>query len=207
MFLTELVEKEGETMYSIEAIKRMNRDAAKAARGRLPYIAKCDGDVDVLSCPNFGDYRPKGWKLAERLFVDNSGSGSDNEPALTKRQFLGRVKAGFGYAIIEQGQFQLYVGVFEEVVKSARTTNRDCHRYIDERKPFKAHNLSGDFVNNGAYVVRSYGWYPIFVYSDGLWYENADRYSQTTARQMNQARPYDSTVVISNNEMQCRIDI
>lgn len=192
-------------MYSIEEIKQMNKKAARVARGKLPYVAKCDGDEGALECPNFGDYRPKGWKLIETLFVDNSGWGGDNEPALSINKFIARVKNDFGYAVIEQGQFQVYVGVFEKVVKSACTTNRACHRYVDERKPFRAHNLSGTLAANGTYVVWSYGWYPVFAYSDGLWYENEDHYSQSTAKQMSKARPYDGTIKISNNEMQRKV--
>lgn len=192
-------------MYSIEMIKQMNRDAAKAAKGRSPYIAKCDRDEGVLHCPNFGDYRPKGWKLVETLFVDSSGWGGDDEPALSISSFIDKVRDGFGYAVIEQGQFQVCVGVFEKTPVFIRTTNTHCHRYVDERKPFKANNLSGSIADNGAYVVWSYGWYPIFVYSDGLWYENADGYSNTTRRQKFHARPYDGTIRISNDEMQSKV--
>jgi len=193
-------------MYSIEVIKKMNKDAAKKAKGKLPYIAKCDGDKDAYCyCPNFGDYRPKGWKLVETLFVDSSGFGSDNEPALTANQFIERTKKGLGYAIVGEGQSQVCVGVFEKIVKIARTTNGRCHRYVDERKPFKTHNLLGSFADNGVYVVWSYGWYPIFVYSDGLWYENAEHYSMSTAKQMGKARPYDGTIKVSNDEMQSKV--
>ena len=99
-------------MYYIETIKRMNKKAARQSRGKQPYIAKCDKDAGVLRCPNFGDYRPKKWKLVETHFVDNSGFGSDDEPALAAKQFIKRVKAGCGYAVIVAGQFQVYVGEF-----------------------------------------------------------------------------------------------
>ncbi len=99
-------------MYSLEVIKSMNKKQARRSRGRQPYIAKTDKDPGVFKCPNFGDYRPANYKLTKTHFVDNSGFGADNEPALTAKQFLEKVKAGFGYAVVEAGQFQVYVGEF-----------------------------------------------------------------------------------------------
>jgi hypothetical protein len=104
-------------MYSLETINSMNEQACKQAKrgNRKPYIAKTDGDENVRSCPNFGDYHPKGWELVETYFVDNSGFGSDDEPALTFKQFLGKVKTGCGYAVISTGQFQVHIGEFKHV--------------------------------------------------------------------------------------------
>lgn len=102
-------------MYSLKMIERMNRETAKKAKGKKPYIAKCDNDLHTFrNCPNFGDYRPAGYKLVDSLFVDNSGFGGEGESALTASQFLLKIEKGKGYAIIETGQFQIYVGVFEK---------------------------------------------------------------------------------------------
>ncbi len=49
-----------------------------------------------------------------RFFVDSSGWGIEGEAALTINQFLEKVKAGKYYAIIEAGQFQVYVGEYIE---------------------------------------------------------------------------------------------
>ena len=70
-----------------------------------------------------------------------------------------------------------------------KTSNRESHHYTTERKPFKANNLSAENIN-GNYVVKSYGYYPIFIYSNGQWYENESRYSMTTAKQMTQCSYY-----------------
>ena len=48
----------------------------------------------------------------DRFFVDSSGWGQEDEPALTINQFLKKIKAGKYYAIIEAGQFQVYVGEY-----------------------------------------------------------------------------------------------
>jgi hypothetical protein len=103
-------------MYALSEIKKMNRKTAKKARGRQPYIAKSDKDPGVRAVPDFGDYRPKGFKLVESYFVDNSGFGTPGESALTFSEFVAKVKKDFGYAIIEQGQFQVYIGEFEKIV-------------------------------------------------------------------------------------------
>lgn len=54
------------------------------------------------------------WKLIETLFVDSSGFGGVAEAALTIDQFHHRIKAGFGYGVVDAGQFQVHVGVFEK---------------------------------------------------------------------------------------------
>jgi hypothetical protein len=82
--------------------------------------------------PFIGDHVPKGWKRTDILtddwdqrskyehdgmgsyFVDTSGFGSEGEGALTIKG-MGRVfRPGFGYALIEVGQFQGNIGVFEK---------------------------------------------------------------------------------------------
>ena len=110
-------------MMSLEYIEKLSREAGRRAarEKREPLVAFVDGDEAVFHCPNIGSYEPKGWKLVRELFVDNSGFGHDrNEPALTIDQFLAEVKAGYGYAIIEEGQFQIYIGEFEKRVKKVR---------------------------------------------------------------------------------------
>ena len=103
-------------MMGLEAIEAMSREAAQRAAelGQEPLTAFVDGDKAVLKCPKLGDYVPDGWTLKEKLFVDNTGWGSEGEPALTVKQFLAKVKEGLGYAIVEEGQFQVYIGVFEK---------------------------------------------------------------------------------------------
>ena len=69
----------------------------------------------------------------------------------------------------------------------ARISNKNSAEYVAKRQEFQANNLSAEFeyINKtNAYVVRSYGYYPVFVYVDGQWYENENRYSKSTAKQM-----------------------
>ena len=102
-------------MLSLEYIKAQNDKATLEARGQKlePYIAKCDSDRQVKKCWRLGDYIPKGWKLVNTYFVDNSGLGTNDEPALSFGQFLSKVKKGYGYAIGDVGQFQIYINEYQ----------------------------------------------------------------------------------------------
>jgi len=67
-----------------------------------------------------------------------------------------------------------------------KISNRNSSTYVENKTPFKANNLSADF-ENGSFVVRSYEHYPIFIFNNGQWFENDDRYSVSTAKQMTQS--------------------
>jgi hypothetical protein len=100
-------------MYDLETIKSMNRERVKASVGKSPLTYSGITD-DLRHIPNFGDYRPKGWKLVNTYFVDSSGMGGEDELAMTFAQFARKAREGKGYAIIEEGQFQVHIGEFEK---------------------------------------------------------------------------------------------
>jgi hypothetical protein len=108
-------------MMSVDTIRAMSRDAArKAAKDRKePFIVEAEDIADWkvslrgFPFPFIGTYVPKGWKLVDTYFVDSSGMGSDNEPALSVRQFIDKLEPGYGYAVTEAGQFQVYVGKYQ----------------------------------------------------------------------------------------------
>ncbi len=102
-------------MLGLDQIIEMNKEAMEKAErnSRQPYVAEVDGDTGVRGAPAIGDYIPKGWRPTEQYFVDSSGFGASYERAMTFSQFLMKVKKGYGYAICEQGQFQLYIQEFE----------------------------------------------------------------------------------------------
>ena len=68
----------------------------------------------------------KGYSLIVELFCDSSGFGSPDEPAMTPSQLIDELKRitnerGTVYtAITGQGQFQVYVGVFQKLFKSKK---------------------------------------------------------------------------------------
>jgi hypothetical protein len=112
-------------MMSPGTIRQMNYEAARRAAedGLEPFVYF---DVDELHgsegfpFPYIGDHRPEGWTLADQHFVDSTGLGDDNEPALSVRQFRALVEDRMlntpdvvvGWAVIETGQFQVWVGEF-----------------------------------------------------------------------------------------------
>ena len=104
-------------MQSIEQIIAQGDEASvKADEQKLqPLVANSNGDEGVFKCPSFGYYRPSGWEVTNEFFVDNSGFGSANEPALTAQQFIEFIKEGYGYAITEEGQFQLRITEFKKL--------------------------------------------------------------------------------------------
>jgi hypothetical protein len=111
-------------MMSLSTIARMARQQARRAAGAnlLPLVVEGEDMPDdtrlgtyLRHIPNLGTYRPQGWRLVERLFVDKTGCGAEDEPALTFAQFLRTVRRagpGYGYAIIEECEFQAMIGRF-----------------------------------------------------------------------------------------------
>ena len=59
---------------------------------------------------------------------------------------------------------------------------------------FPSHDLDGEYIGN-TYIVSSYGWYPIFINKDGRWYENKDKYSVSTSKQISQLRPFGEDIM------------
>jgi hypothetical protein len=124
-------------MMSIEVIHRLSQEiAVEAAKaGRQPIVLEPE-DFEVyratgrgVRLPNLGDHIPRGW---ERLptddwwFVDKNGCGLDYEPALTLRKFLSRLEQfnrehpDYGYAIVEEGECQVFVAPFAPKQRSRR---------------------------------------------------------------------------------------
>jgi hypothetical protein len=106
-------------MMDLKTIRDLSRkQAAKAARlHKKPYLFEEEdrGSFPPFPFPNIGDYRPKGWELTDSYFVDKTGMGYDDEPAMPIERLIKKLKAGYGYAIIEEGEFQLYIGEFKQV--------------------------------------------------------------------------------------------
>lgn len=116
-------------MLSAASIQHIVREGSEAARkaGLVPTDLR---SLDLAKCPPFpfhflGDYVPEGWEVARdadgepiTLLCDSSGWGSADEPALTPRQLVQRLRTfklsgdPYGVGIVEQGQFQVVVGVF-----------------------------------------------------------------------------------------------
>ena len=73
--------------------------------------------------------------------------------------------------------------------RKIRTANTRARYVVNNKIPFQGSNTHGEY-RNGSYVVFSYGWYPLFVFKDGQWFENEEKYSVSTSKQTSQLRPY-----------------
>jgi len=112
-------------MMGLESIVRLNSQIARdAALQRLvPFHPDNVDEIEdwpPFPFPNLGYHCPDGWAEDEdtHWFCDKSGCGRDSEPALTINQ-LKRVLTDYledhpqaGFAIVEEGQFQVYVSAF-----------------------------------------------------------------------------------------------
>lgn len=104
-------------MMSLEQIQKLSQEAAeKAAKEKqVPYMIFEQGEINNMPpfpFPFLGSYDPPSWTQTDEYFVDSSGFGSPDEPALTMDQFKEVLKPGKGYAILETGQFQVWVGEY-----------------------------------------------------------------------------------------------
>ena len=103
-------------MHSINEIIALNDPSSvKADAEKLqPLVASKDGDEAIFKCPNFGYYRPQGWKEVGTYFVNSSGFADEGGLALSPEKFQASVKKGYGYAIVDVGQFQIHIGEFKK---------------------------------------------------------------------------------------------
>ena len=118
-------------MFDRQYIEEINRKASREAAGAhkepyVPFDAQESQNFKSFPFPFIGSYRPKGWSKVEELFCDATGLGSENEPALTINGFKGIMllyldKPGnYGYAVLEAGQFQCYIGVYKKIEKKRK---------------------------------------------------------------------------------------
>lgn len=97
--------------------------------------------------------------------------------------------------------------------KAKKTTNVDSKNFSRNKLPFKGSNLEGywdtDINMVQYYVIKSYNWYPIYLYKKGIWYKAIDTYSNSTAKQIRYSNPieYDNkinqlVVMVTRDEME-----
>lgn len=86
-----------------------------------------------------------------------------------------------------------------------KTANKDARREVANRWEFKGSNTYGEWIGKEAttgYVVYSYGrHWPLFIWFDGVWYENGERYSVSTSKHRSQLHPHAPTMERSAAEM------
>lgn len=91
----------------------------------------------------------------------------------------------------------------------ARLTNRQMGSAVSRREPFTNSKGSAfgrwegvpDTVEH-RYVAYSYGkHFPMYVWTCGQWFGNADKYSQSTGRHMSTARPSGQITYVDTGQM------
>ena len=82
-----------------------------------------------------------------------------------------------------------------------RVANKNASSYVRQRREFKGSNLFGTYLDD-RYVVYSYGeHWPLFIYADGVWFENQGKHSRTTSKQRTQTHPRVDTIKLSAEQM------
>lgn len=116
-------------MMGLETLIAINNDIARQAarRGLRPYVPSGVDEVDgwrqlpFEAFPNIGYLKPKGWEKVESWFTDKYGVGLESEPAMTHRRLREVLRdyvvenPGHGFAVTEEGPFQVVVSAFMPV--------------------------------------------------------------------------------------------
>lgn len=109
----------------------------------------------------------KGYELIKELFVDNSGFGASDEPALTRSQFEIELEAiltkhgELTAKITNVGQFQVYIGLFKKTGKnkSKRIGNNTLEIiYSDGSKAIRLHDTNVVTFKKDKIILDSGGW-------------------------------------------------
>ena len=107
------------------------------------------------------------------------------------------------------GQREVVKLIKENGMKQERVANKNARRYVQNLEPFIGSNTEGVWrrdpnTHKLRYVVTSYGTHwPLFIWDDGVWYENADKYSVSTSKHRSQLHPLSNTVPMSVRDMVC----
>jgi hypothetical protein len=187
------------SMMSLSAIRQLSRDfAIRACReNKIPFVFE-QSDIDDLRTqlqagktlrfliPFLGNYIPQGWRHTDRplLFVDTSGFGREDEPALTTRAFVEAIEPGKAYAVVETGQFQAYLREYERDDASLGNENEFVGLTSDEEQEFNEEfrNQEGADVEirfEGTIALfeplshRASAWIQSHVLDDAQWFGNA----------------------------------
>lgn len=111
-------------MRSIESIMAEADEAAAKARdeGLEPYVFDTKPSLyNPYPFPFLGSFVPKGWQQTKYYLVDSSGFGAPDEPAMTIEQFHDHVLETIeadpetGFAIIQNGQFQVKISEYKKI--------------------------------------------------------------------------------------------
>jgi hypothetical protein len=132
-------------MMDMATVRYYARKAGSAAKrdGLKPFQPESLEDLTPgnpkFKIPNLGTYVPAGWQRTEDVwFVDKTGCGREDEPALTVPRFVEKLQEYFathptaGYGVIYEGEFQVYVAAFEKLPQAVHATaEEDAHEPVE----------------------------------------------------------------------------
>jgi hypothetical protein len=112
-------------VWSGQSIDAINQEAAEEARRlrKVPHVPRSPDEVDdyrPVPFPSLCDYCPGDWVRTddEPWFVDSTGYGTEDEPALTTDAFKAILREyieehpEYGFGLTCCGPHQVYVGAF-----------------------------------------------------------------------------------------------
>jgi len=118
------------------------------------YKAKSNEDIGVKSCKVIGNGDIFGYELVNSYFVDNSGLGCYDEPALTFEKFLNKVRAGYYYGIKEAGQFQVLIGEYKKLTSLELKIKKEVDGIVNSKKISKSCRIIN--YTNGDKTIKLY---------------------------------------------------
>ena len=148
-------------------------------------------EISILKNLNSRDFTPKTRRSTILSYLNDDLGLSSKESMELYFLFLHNYKTNGDYENLDK----IKRTDLDSHSKSIRTSNVTARDLVTHRVPFTGSNTHGGFESGNVYVVRSYRWYPIFVYKDGQWYENSSGYSMSTKKQMSQLRPSKSDTI------------
>jgi len=134
----------------------------------------------------------KGYKLVKNLFVDNSGFGASNEPALTKSQFIIELEQILKQhqtvytTITDEGQFQIYLGVF---LRRGKPTNV---------KKIAKNTL--EIIKDNVRIIRYYDTNILTFKNNTITLNSGGWETSSTKRRINEHLPSDVYIFTKNYE-------
>ena len=162
-------------------IKKILRESLEGGLDKL--------EIGILSSLNSAGYDNKTERSVILDFLTKTLGFDVKKSYIIYTLFKNNYRSDSDYSSISN---PIRVDPFSKVEK---TSNYRARELVQNRIPFKGSNTNSEYVY-GAYVVYSYGWYPIFAYKNNQWYENSSKYSVSTSKQKSQLRPYGSGEII-----------
>ena len=150
----------------------------------------------------------------------------EKENLKTKEEITQYLKKVLGYLGYDKGDAMYYYylyslnyrpeGRYEEIkkgeekslsdIKAGKIANYTMSSFAKGKIPFKVNNVEGFWETDPKgvkqFVITSYGWYPIYIFKDRIWYQVSESYSKSTSKHMGQTQIWgDNRYVLDPQQM------